>query len=244
MSIKFEKIKQKIFSIDSNKYWGDDFDVRFYLILKLKKLKNKFILDLGGGIGIISSELDESNFRINLDTSLEDLKRSKNKINSNIENVCASMTKLPFIKNSFDCVICSHVIEVGKLLDLQQEKMIIENKIKHYPTVDETLSEVNEVLKTKGQFYLTTPNNSYYRSSKFEYLELKNLLSNYFSNFSIAFYNTYPRLSTKYRKLNLANVIPKVISKFKSWEKTIISLKQDYSKNKQSVSFYIEATKD
>ncbi len=28
---------------------GDDFDVRFFLISKIKKLQNKKILDLGGG---------------------------------------------------------------------------------------------------------------------------------------------------------------------------------------------------
>lgn len=71
------RIKKKILQVDPTRYWGDDFDVRYYLISKLKTLKNKSILDVGGGIGIVSLELDKSNVRINLDLSFQDLKKCK-----------------------------------------------------------------------------------------------------------------------------------------------------------------------
>ena len=63
---EFKRIKEKILTIDSKRWWGDDYDVRFYLVHQLHKINNKIILDVGGGIGIISSELDKNNFRINL----------------------------------------------------------------------------------------------------------------------------------------------------------------------------------
>ena len=43
---KVNRIKKKIIEHDSKKWWGDDFDVRFYLISKIKNLKNKSILDV------------------------------------------------------------------------------------------------------------------------------------------------------------------------------------------------------
>ena len=69
----FLRIKQKMMNSDPKKYWGDDYDVRFYLITKLKKIKNKSILDVGGGIGIINSEINSNNLRINLDLTFQDL---------------------------------------------------------------------------------------------------------------------------------------------------------------------------
>ena len=54
-------IKEKILEVDSKKWWGDDFDVRFLLITKLNKINNKIILDIGGGIGIISWNLNQNN---------------------------------------------------------------------------------------------------------------------------------------------------------------------------------------
>ncbi|MFM7797150.1 MAG: hypothetical protein ACKO7N_10345, partial [Candidatus Nitrosotenuis sp.] len=100
-----QRIKLKIQSVNPKRWWGDDFDVRFYLIAKLKKIKNRSILDIGGGIGIIGSELDSSNFRVNLDLNREELVECHEKVDSKIENVCASMNLLPFSSDIFDIVI-------------------------------------------------------------------------------------------------------------------------------------------
>ena len=81
------RIKSKIISIDSNRWWGDDFDVRFYLSSLIKKISKKRVLDLGGGIGIISSEINKSNYRINLDSSFLDLKTCKNQLDFKINNL-------------------------------------------------------------------------------------------------------------------------------------------------------------
>jgi len=241
---KVDRIKKKIIEQDSKKWWGDDFDVRFYLISKIKNLKNKSILDVGGGIGIIGSELDDSNFRINIDTSFEDLKTCKNRI-LEIQNVCGTITHLPFVNNSFDCIICSHLLEVAKLLDIQNQNTKNENGTITYPTIEKTLEEIHRVMKNKSEMYLTTPNNLRYKSAKLDYHELKNALKNYFLKFSLSFYNTYPRLSERNRKFNLANVIPKLTSKIRNPEKIRQSLlKKDLGKEINSVSFYVEVSKN
>ena len=78
----------------------------------------------------------------------------------------------------------------------------------------------------------------------FNFEELNETIKNNFSTYKIFFYNTYPRLSRKYRKLNFANTIPKLNSKFLSPDKVINSLSKTSSKNNYSVSFFIECIND
>ena len=199
-----ERIKKKILQINSKRWWGDDFDVRFFLINKLKHIKNKVILDIGGGIGIILSEINNTNFKIKLDSSFEDLKVSKNQINPGINNVCASMLNLPFKKDVIDCVICANILEVGKVLDLNkiQDK---NNKIDSYPTVEKILMEIIHILKNDGKIFITTPNNAYYQTKKLTYDELNNSISKLFKNFQIFYYNTHRKIS-KNRKSHPNNI--------------------------------------
>ena len=237
---EFKRIKNKIFKIDHTRYWGDDYDVRFYLISIIKELKKKRIIDVGGGIGIISSELDESNDRINLDTSFEDLKKCNN--NTKIQSVCGSMTHLPFKEKSFDHVICSHILEIAKSIDLENNNIMKENLIKKYPTIEKSLFEISRIMKKSGSLYLTTPNNAYYNGIKLEYDELKKHVEQFFQKSDFYFFNTFPRLSKKYRKLNLANIVPKILSKIKSHQKVIDSLiLRDKGVKKKSVSFFVKA---
>lgn len=210
-----DRIKRKIISINSKRWWGDDFDVRFYLISILKQFKSKRILDIGGGIGIISSELDESNFCVNLDNSLEDLRECKKNFPS-INLICASMYNLPFRNGPdvFDCIVLSNVLEVDKSMAFHL---------------------VNESKIMSKHILITTPNNTYYQTTKLNYEELKNVIQ----DGKIWFYNTYRKL-TKNRKLNFANVIPKIKSKIINPDKIIQELKKKSSLGQYSVSFYVE----
>ncbi len=237
------RIKSKILKYNADRWWGDDFDVRFFLISKIKELQNKRILDLGGGIGIISSELEKSNFCINLDIERKDLKKCRTNFDKSIHVIEGSMLKTPLKENSFDYVICANILEVAKSTDIKNNGMVKGN-ITTYPSLKNILLEINRILKPKGVLLITTPNNSHYESSKLTYDELVYHLNKNFKNFSVSFYNTFPRLSKKHRKLNLANTIPKMLSKIKNPDLIIQSLiKENTVKNKNSVSFYVEAIK-
>jgi len=238
---EFKRIKEKIIDIDHTKYWGDDFDVRFYLISILKELKKKKIIDIGGGIGIICSELDESNDRINLDLSFDDLKKCK-KINSNIQLICGDNRNLPFKDNSFDHAICSHVLAEAKSNDLKNNSFMNGGLVEKYPSIEKIFSEILRTVKKSGSLYLTTPNNAYYNSKKMEYDELKNHLEQFFEKFDLYFFNTFPHTSKKYRKFNLPNIMPKILSKIKNHQKIINSMiLKDQGIKKTSVTFFVKA---
>ena len=238
------RIKKKFELINSKQYWGDDFDVRFYLISRFSEIKGKIILDVGGGSGIISSELDKSNFCVNLDVSYQDLKKCKNVFKNSIDVLNGSMTNVALKDNSFDYVVCAHLLEVAKTFDIKNEN-VIKNEIKKFPTVSKVLEEINRILKPNGILLLTTPNNEYYKSIKLTYDELQLHLKQFFENFSIKLYNTYPRLYSKNRKLNMANVLPKLMTKLSNRKKIIQEslIKSDNGKDKYSVSFFVEAKK-
>ena len=238
------RIKSEIQNIDVNRWWGDDFDVRFYLISKSKNISNKKILDVGGGLGIISGELNDSNFRYNLDYSFDDLKKCITKVNQKINPIMGDMTVIPCKDNYFDSVISSSVLQYSKSYDLQKKNIVTVGGINQYPTVEKVLAEIYIVLAPKGKLYLVTPNNSYYKSYMLDYNEIKKSFSNHFNNVKIYFYNTFPRLSSRYRKLNLANTMPKLMTKIYGREKIIQSLiHKDNGVDKYSVSFFVEAEK-
>ena len=243
MKCERDQIRNRIHSINPKKWKADPYDVRYFLISELKKVFKKSVLDVGGGLGIICSEFDLSNFCINLDISLQDLKLCNNKFRNSIHVVNNSMTNISLKDNSFDYVICAHLLEVAKLLDIEN-KQVIKNKIDKFPTVRKVLDEIHRVLKPDGVLLLTTPNNAYYQTSKLTYDELKLHLKENFENFSFYFYNTFPRLKSQNRKLNMANVLPKVMSKIRSREKIVKSLAhKDTGKSQYSVSFFVEAKK-
>jgi len=238
-----ERIKNKFDSVNSKQYWGDDFDVRFYLLSTISNIRNKKILDVGGVICIISSELDKSNFCVNLDLAKEDLKMCKNIFGKSTNIINCSMSEISLKDNSFDYVICANILEIAKFEDVEK-KQVIKNNIDKFPTVSKVLDEVSRVLKPNGVLLLTTPNNEYYQSLKLTYDELKLHLKENFGNFSFYFYNTLPGSKSQNRKLNMKNVLPKIKSKIYSREKILKSLLSiDKGKNHNSVSFFVKAKK-
>lgn len=238
------RIKEKIQSNFPERWWGDDFDSRFFLISKVSKIKGKTILDIGGGVGIISSELDKDNLIINLDFSFEDLKICNQKEKGRILTLCGYMTHIPFSDNSFDCIISGSVLQYAKADDLKNDQ-IIKKSINEYPSVKKSLNEIHRVLKPNGILYMVTPNNLFYQSYMLNYDELKSELSKIFVKYSLFFYNTLPHLSKRYKKFNLANSIPKIISKFINPDKVIsLLIKEDNGFEKNSISFYVKAIKN
>ena len=237
--MELKKIKARIQSIDPQRWWGDDFDVRFYLISRLKEFKELEILDVGGGIGITSSEIDGSNKRINLDTNVKDLSLCLQKNDNDIHNVCGTSDCLPFRDMVFDVVVCAHLMEVLKERDLKKN-----SGSSDMPSIRKLIDEIFRVLKKNGKLFLTTPNNAYYKTTKISIDELRNVIFSHFPNAKIFFYNTYPRLSKNKRKLNMANVIPKISAKFINSNKVLKNLLKEHSINSYSVSFFVEATRN
>jgi SAM-dependent methyltransferase len=236
-------IKQKILAIEPSRYWGDDFDVRYYAVSKLKEIKNSFILDAGGGIGIISAELDKSNSRVNLDLNFKELGISRDKMDGMVENVNGVMNVLPFKDSTFDHIVCCHVLDSGKNKDLKNNKTITEPVIR-YPTVEYILGEFRRILKTDGKLTLTVPNNAYYKAAAFEYQELKSALNSSFPNHVLYFFNTLPKLGNS-RKMNLANTFPKISSKIFGRKSSLDRLAvRDDGSPRYSISFYVEAIKE
>jgi len=234
-----DRIKKKIQKINPNKWKSDNFDVRYYLISQLKKHEEKSVLDIGGGDGIILSELNQDTFRVNLDLALDDLKNCIKNVDSKINPICASITYLPFKKEIFDLVICSHVIELAKLMDY--------NEIKHEENTNKNVltlvNETHRVLKNSGKLFLTTPNFAFRNSpNKLTFSELNNVLSKFFQDFKIYFYNTIPKIKSK-SKFDFSNVVPKIWSKFSNPDH-INSLLKEKSKNNYSVYFYAYARKN
>lgn len=237
-----ERIKAKIFSINKDKWFGSNFDVRFYLISKLQNQQNKKILDIGGGIGTVSSEISKTNHIVNVDMNFEDLTTCIH-TNQNIRCICASMIKLPFSDKMFDVIISSSVIQYAKLEDMKSKQIKQINDIKTYPSVEKSIQEIHRVLKPGGSLFLVTQNNSYYNSYMLEYNELQRALNMWFSSVKISFFNTYPRFGKKFRKLDLSIIIPKIKSKIYGIDKTINSLLKNQSRKDYSVSFYVEIKK-
>ncbi len=236
-----DRIRNKIQKIGPNKWKSDSFDVRYYLISQLKRHIEKCILDVGGGIGIILSELNQDAFRVNLDLSFNDLKICIKNVDSKINPICASITYLPFKKEIFDVVICSHVIELTKLMDINSENKNEENKCRN---VLHLVNETHRVLKNSGKLFLTTPNFAFRNSpNKLTFSELNNVLSKFFQDFKISFYNTMPKIKSK-SKFDFSNVVPKIWSKFSNPDQIINSLLKEKSKNNYSVYFYAYARKN
>lgn len=99
--------------------------------------KNEFILDVGCGNGIASSDISSRNKVIGTDISKKALMKSSSK---NIKPVlCDSNKKLPFKNNCFDTVL---------LLDILEHILYPKN----------LLSESKRILKHNGKLIISVPN--------------------------------------------------------------------------------------
>ncbi len=150
---------------------------RYKLILKLIKneIKQKRILDIGCGDGILSYLLTKNGGRvIGIDSSEEAIKFAKEKCRDlkNIDFLKGSAYRLPFEDRSFDYIISSEVIEHLK-----------------YP--EKMLSEVKRVWSKQGKIIISTPirfteiplDKMHYQ--EFFEDEFKKLLEKYFGNIEV-----------------------------------------------------------
>jgi len=223
-------VKSKYLSIDHKLWWGDDLDVRFYLLKNLMQIKNRKILDIGCNVGITLSFLDKSNSIYGIDIDKYCVSKAK-KLNPFASVYQGSMQTLPYDSDSFDIVVMMNVIPYYDFSVPKEDK---ENFI------DNTFAEVNRVLKKHGTLYLTTPNGSspHYKNRKICVDELEQHLLEY--KFTIQGWNSIkavlPFFPLKYRYIP-----PKLLCNFSYvWKNLIKNMDENISESKY---FYIEAQK-
>jgi SAM-dependent methyltransferase len=174
-------VKRKFASANA-RWWGDHLDVRFFLARRLQEFEGKKILDVGCGPGVLLSELPGSNEKFGVDSDAG-LARSAKKLNPKAVVKRASMYRLPFPKNFFDVVVMANVVPGADFLVPPKHRSALQKK---------ALSEVARVLKRDGVLFLTTPNNSYYKTNKLSFNELDALLKPLFE-FEIKGWNPFPK---------------------------------------------------
>ena len=134
------------------------FRIRARKILNLfKKInKNSKILDAGCGYGIYSMILAEKGYSINaIDiekeriSEINSMKKQYKKIESKINAITGTLTKLHYKKESFDVVLSSEVIE-------------------HIKNDSKAFSELARVLKKRGILILTIPIDSKYNRKEYK----------------------------------------------------------------------------
>jgi len=199
-----------------NHFWGDPLDVRFYLCKKLAEIKNKKILDIGCGVGIILTCLDNTNKVLGIDIDENVLQVAKKL------NPLFSFKKLDWHKlktgQKFDVILLIHSLE---LID-RGERLAI-------------LSKIYDLLRKDGVLILTTPNrqNRYYRKklNKLTEEEEKELLTSTGFKGIIYGWNPFP--------IQAGHILKYLPGIFKLLEWLMM---KNFRKEK-CVAFYIEAIK-
>jgi len=135
----YQKIYQLWKEIGLDGFWGDFFDVRFYLIFLLRGRKRENIIDIGCGSGVISYFVNSS-LKIGIDLSNEALQNAK-KLNPKMELIQASMYNLPIKHKSIKTVLSAHVIQA-----LPEDMRI------------KACNEIKNITSKDGEIYMTCAN--------------------------------------------------------------------------------------
>ena len=92
--------------VGMNYFWGDLFDVRFFIINLIKKDKVERILDLGCGVGIISHFVN-ADLKIGLELQEKSIREAK-KLNPKMELIRGDIRFLPFQNDVFPKILSIH----------------------------------------------------------------------------------------------------------------------------------------
>lgn len=183
--VRYSEIKNKWQSFSPDGWWGDNLDVRFVLCEKLLTLKNKTVLDVGCGAGIILSEINNSNAKIGFDINESQVRITK-LLDPNILAYVGNMYSIPHKEASFDIVILSNILEIAN----QKEEL---------------LKGISTLLKDKGIMFFTTPNGNHkkYRGgNKIGYETIVQLLNKEY-DFDIFYFNPFPEYLPKRALANI-----------------------------------------
>jgi len=159
-------------------YWGDDLDLRYYLCKLLSQIKNKRILEVGCGTGIITSFLDKTNDVTCVDPDEKSIKQAKKNVSH------AKFVKNLFqdfqTKAKFDILLFSNILYAIPINDRQN-----------------VINKAKNLLKKNGKIILTTVNGDspyFSRRKKHKFSKpTSKELENYFkgTNFEIKPWNPF-----------------------------------------------------
>lgn len=116
-------------------FWGDLFDFRFLIAIKLSKIYSKRVLDIGCSVGVTVNSTN-ADLRVGIDINKDSLLEGK-KVFPKTEFIAASADALPFKENSFDFVISVHTLDTDPL------------------DPEFTIDEISKILEPLGKILLT-----------------------------------------------------------------------------------------
>lgn len=143
-----KKIRDQWLTFSPSTYWGDNIDLRFYALYRVRQfIHNQTVLDLGCNSGLVLSELDSSNLKIGIDIDFDFLKTGQQSFNE-INYICASFENLPFKPQIIDAIIGFGILEVPGIDRIQ------------------LLEEFRKISKNETYFFFTTTNRNHHRYKK------------------------------------------------------------------------------
>lgn len=156
----YKKILKLWKEIGIKNFWGDNLDVRFYLISLLKEKQFDVLLDISSNYGVMLNECN-SQLCIGLDYFREFLIKSKEYF-PDLKNIQASSEFLPFRNNSINAIVLAHSLPGWDFpLDTYVKK---NGEIAR----KEIFRDIHRILKPRGKLYITTVNGEhiYYRDKE------------------------------------------------------------------------------
>jgi len=166
-----QRVKNYFRKYSPDLYWGDDLDVRFFILKKLSEEVDMKILDIGCQTGTVLKLLNQRNTLFGVDIN-EDYINLAKKYNRNCTFSCTSMTSLPYKDESFDLVTMFNVLP-GWDFDVKRDEKNMRLK---------AIQEAYRVLKPSGKLFITTPNGNsidYLGKNKGNINELLSILEGY-----------------------------------------------------------------
>ncbi len=196
MEFKVE-VKRLFDRYSPNTWWGDYFDVRFYVVSQLMQMHGERILDVGCGSGILDYFVPSNNELVGVDVN-EDHIRVARELNKGRKYFVQDFFEFCY-NLKFTVVIAIHAIQ-----EFPKERY------------EQFMEKALSFLDANGRLIVTTPNKEYgsyiTHENKLSYADLSRLLSKYKIEYNIFGYNPLkPRRYPSDRILSKISVIARKV---------------------------------